>query len=356
MKTLFLKILLAVIETMGLASWFYTVGQRWMIEPRRPHDGWNAVRFRKRSSPILTILVAHRVNEAPDPFRGGLAPKLFQAQLEHLARFYRFYDLQEAVSLLWRGALPRNALVLTFDDGYRDNFDYAFPILCSVGVPATIFLTTGPLDDPEHSILWHDMLFDTFRSAPPQAMELDGRWFDLASLTDRQRALFAYRQHLRRFDATTWPSRIRELRKRLGLSPDDIIHGYEKLTWDQVHKMAAQGITFGAHTVTHPILTCCAPSTARQEIRASHEALRKALGEEPIAFAYPNGSRKDFNDSVIAMVRQAGFTCAVSTIAGTNHQTTDRYALRRIQFPCGTNPRQNSARLAWLMLNDAVSS
>ena len=124
----------------------------------------------KHQVPILTL---HRVNDEADPFMPSLPTAVFAARMAHIARHYQVLTVEDLVERLAQGQVPRNALVLTFDDGYRDNFTHAAPILRRLGLPATIFLVTGHIDTPQP--LWFDRLALAFKTATTREGGLDRR-------------------------------------------------------------------------------------------------------------------------------------------------------------------------------------
>src|SRR5438132_9371928 len=107
------------------------------------------------------ILAYHKVSPDPHPFFEPVHPALFEQQMQFLSRCYRVMPLLEIVKRNVCGDVPDRAVAITFDDGYRDNYEYAFPILKKFGLPATIFVATGAIDTGEP--LWHDRIFDAFR-------------------------------------------------------------------------------------------------------------------------------------------------------------------------------------------------
>jgi peptidoglycan/xylan/chitin deacetylase (PgdA/CDA1 family) len=90
------------------------------------------------------------------------------------------------------------------------------------------------------------------------------------------------------------------------------------LGWEEVREMSLEGISFGAHTVTHPVLSRVSIDEAREEIAVSKVEIERRLGTAVRAFAYPNGRREDFTERTKLLLREAGYTCAVTTIPGTN--------------------------------------
>ena len=118
------------------------------------------------------------------------------------------------------------------------------------------------------------------------------------------------------------------------------------LSWDEIRVMSWHNISFGAHTVTHPILTRMPLAEAAEEIITSKKTIEKQLQTPIKLFAYPNGSCDDFNDSIKKVLRDAGFLCAVTTIWGTNIVHTDPFELKRIGI-WDLDPRISVMRLAW---------
>ena len=276
--------------------------------------------------PRLPILTLHRVNDENDPFMASLPTAVFAARMTHIARHYRVLTVEDLAARLHDGTAPRNALAITFDDGYRDNLTHAAPILRRLGLPATIFLVTGLIDSPH--ALWFDRLALAFKSATARRLELaDGRVLSLATVADRLAALYTTRAHLKQVpDDERAPSveRLVEALKPTPERPKRLM-----LSWDEVAALRGLGFAIGAHTITHPIMSRLAPDQVRSEIHGSKAAIEKHLGTPVRAFAYPNGQPGDYNEAVTQVVREAGFTCAVTTKRGLNDANTPVLELRR---------------------------
>ena len=103
------------------------------------------------------------------------------------------------------------------------------------------------------------------------------------------------------------------------------------LTWDHVRIMHENDISFGSHTVTHPILSRVPISRARTELCISKRVIEEKLGCPVKTFAYPNGKEEDFNETTKLLLKEAGYICALTTIFGTNECNQDLFALRRGQ-------------------------
>lgn len=299
---------------------------------RRRRDGGLAFPYVvRRRLPNFQILMYHRLTAKYDPFFPGVSVDTFARQVHFLAKHYRVVDLAELLQHLDNGhPIPKDAVVLTFDDGYRDNYELAFPILQQYRVSATIFLTTSFLN--QEDVLWNDKISLALKYTPCQEFSIsyDGseRCYRLHTPAQRLGAMREMLWLLRRVPHTQRLTLIDEVLQQLGV--DDFRELWASmLTWDQVRQMHQQGIGFGAHTVTHPILSRISVTQAQQEILQSKQTIEKELNVPVKLFAYPDGGLPTFNATVKAIVQEAGFHAAVTTVFGTNDATTDRYALRR---------------------------
>jgi peptidoglycan/xylan/chitin deacetylase (PgdA/CDA1 family) len=221
-----------------------------------------------RAEEKIAILMYHKVN--PDASSGGyglrVLPDSFAWQMDYLRkRGFQTISFAELSNHWETGVpLPPRPLIITFDDGYEDNYTYAYPILKNNGFKATIFLVSGLIGKTNE--------WDTRLKAQP---------------------------------------------------PDKL------LTWNQIWEMEKNGMEFGAHTVTHPILTKITPEHAAAEIILCKQALEKELGHPVISFAYPYGK---YNDSVKEAAVKAGYKAAVTTSVDKNPlQPADHYTLKRLR-------------------------
>lgn len=289
--------------------------------------GYPCIRLRRLHK--VQILLYHRVNDLQDPYFPGIPSRVFEQQMEFLAEHFRLCSLESALDQLDQNDVPPNLVVVTFDDGYRDNFTQAFPILKKYGVPATIFLTTGAMNDGP--CLWFDRVFEAFRETKERALYGYGipkRDYTLVTQDQKLSALTSVLKFLRSVgedDKWTW---VRILCDRLRVEEKVVCPGL-MLRWEDVRLMARNGISFGAHTVHHPILTRVTAQQLREEVVHSKTAIERELGRSVTSFAYPNGAAEDFDESTKQVLREAGYRCAVTTIRGTNDERRDRFELRR---------------------------
>ncbi len=280
-----------------------------------------------RRGPAFPILTYHRVNDDGDPFFSALPTAVFERQMRHVARAYRVLPLEDLVERLQRGGLPRNALAITFDDGYRDNLTHAAPILARLGLPATIFLATGFIGTAE--VPWFDRLAQGLKRSAAAAVRTPwGGELDLDGVPARLRAMTRTLEHLKRIPDEERHRALEALLVALDVTDQRSFKNL-MLSWDDVHALRGLGFTVGAHTVNHPILSRVTPQRAWTEILGSRTMVESACGAAPRAFAYPNGGADDYTDTVKRLVREAGFTCAVTTRFGLNTTNTNPWELRR---------------------------
>jgi peptidoglycan/xylan/chitin deacetylase (PgdA/CDA1 family) len=280
-----------------------------------------------RATRTFPILSYHRVNDRADPFFPALSTEVFERQMAFVARAYVVLSVEELAERMRRGALPRNALAITFDDGYRDNLTHAAPILARYGLAATVFLVTGAIASGEP--IWFDRLALAFKGT--RVGLWSSVWGEAIAVESESERLAALRESLRRFKRLANDDRRRAVDhtlETLGVEDERPVRGL-MMTWDEVHALEGLGVTIGAHTVSHPILAQLETEEARAEIVESGRMIAAACGRPPRAFAYPNGRHEDYGPRVATLVREAGFTCAVTTTFGVNSLMTSPYELRR---------------------------
>jgi peptidoglycan/xylan/chitin deacetylase (PgdA/CDA1 family) len=271
---------------------------------------------RRRRSRGAQILLFHRVRPEPDPYLPSMPVTDFARQMECLRRWFRVCELEEILEGVERGDVPENAVAITFDDGYRDNFDHALPVLRALGLPATFFLATGVISGA--STLWHDRVFRAFAlTAVPHlgAFGDEGAIRRLAGPAEREAARDAVLGYLKTLHPRRRDGEIDDLVRRLGV-PDEAPAQRIMLTWDEVARMRREGCAFGAHTVTHPVLSRLSLDEARHELLASRRTIEERLGEPCRVLAYPNGRPADYSPAIKELVRETGFRWALSTVFG----------------------------------------
>jgi peptidoglycan/xylan/chitin deacetylase (PgdA/CDA1 family)/CelD/BcsL family acetyltransferase involved in cellulose biosynthesis len=301
---------------------------------------------KQRRCARYVVLTFHRVSDEPHPYFGGLPVAVFRKQMNLLRRHFHVLPLEELVERADVDDVPPNAVAITFDDGYRDNYQYAYPVLEELGLPATIFLVTDAVEC--NAPIWHDRVFEAFRMTRAGFVALGGEELSIQSMSEKDEVLERVLSRLRTLDPADRDREIDLLLRKLRVcvAPDACL---PKLSWSEVQTMHQGGIGFGAHTVRHPILSRMPIDAAAKEIRLSKEIIETRLGAPVNLFAYPNGKREDYNEELKDVLRDAGYTGAVTTVWGANDATTDPFELRRMSS-VEADAELSMLRLGWFQL------
>jgi peptidoglycan/xylan/chitin deacetylase (PgdA/CDA1 family) len=261
-----------------------------------------------------------------------ISVETFRRHLEVVRRRYELLSLDEAAdALAGKRRNSRESAVITFDDGYRDVYDHAFPVLREMGAPATVFVSTAYVGTKH--ILDHDRLYWLILKAHRLRLSLHTPLVR-AGLPWKQASVLC---------GVTDPSQLCEellylpLSKRaeildclenfLDEGPGGYPAGFELLDWEMISEMDRAGISFGAHTERHPILTLEDEETGYREIAESKSRLEEQLGQQVRHFAYPNGV---YDERVKKMVARAGFKTALTCDRHINKRSDDLLTLGRL--------------------------
>lgn len=297
------------------------------VEPRRDATGAPSFPFvRRRRARSLQILAYHQVNDEHDAFFPATPVAVFARQMEHLASRFTVLPLDVAVEAVRRDDLPDNAVAVTFDDGYKDNYLNAYPILSALKIPATIFLATDAIGSGR--VLWHDRVFGAFRDTAVQRINGFGGSYSLGSRMEKLDALTKVLVFLHSVSEEERLRGIERLVERLEVA-DRRVSSDLMLSWAEVEAMRRDGIAFGAHTVSHPVLSTVDAERARREIFGAKAAIEDKLGTTVTAFAYPGGKREHFDRRARNLVEEAGYRYALTTLFGVNEAGQDVFELRR---------------------------
>ena len=291
--------------------------------------------FSKSAS--LKILCYHRISDENfDPLFMNIKVMVFEEMIRHLKKEYNIISFEKSVDLLKsKDDIPENTVVITFDDGYRDNYINAFPILKKYQVPATIFITAGVINSGK--MLWYDVIVDAFEKTNKTYVDLhylNLGTYSLISKSDKLRAtkeVAVSGKYLKRNEKEAF---IKNILKELGVHPENNINSQSMLTWDDIKIMKDNGISFASHGMSHTILTTLSPEEAEFEITESKKMIEEKTGIAVHFFSYPNGGRKDFNEAIVQTLKKNNYTAACGLTRGGNDQNIslmelDRYCVTK---------------------------
>lgn len=291
-------------------------------------------------SPTLAVLTYHRVDEpSAGPLYPGLlsaTPAEFEAHVRSLARDHHPVSVDDLLAARDGGPrLPRRAVLVTLDDGYRDLAVHAWPILRRHGVPAVAFVATavaggGPA-------FWWDRLHERLRTAPPGTV-LDTPVGDLAldDAAGRRAAFRRLRTWIKATDHESAMALVDRLAGDRGRGPDDPGSPSAVLGWDELRALAADGLAIAAHSRSHAMLDRLPADALRDEIEGSLADVAERLGAVRPVFAYPSGQH---SAAVVEAARRAGIRAAFTTRRGAERPSrADWLRLRRINVGGGVSP------------------
>ncbi|MET0533572.1 MAG: polysaccharide deacetylase family protein [Steroidobacter sp.] len=268
-----------------------------------------------------------------------VSPETFRRQMQLLRRLFTPLSADEFAKALAAGRMPPDACLVTFDDGWYDNLDYALPILRETGVPAVLFVATDYIDTQD--CFWQERLSRALNAARQNPARSSALFAELgashlldASLTPPQ-AKLAIRAIIDRYKAQPQPeidalvSKVEALLREAGVGSDQR-HPDRFLTWEQVRQLGASGVmAIGSHCCTHTPLTKLDAASVRTELSRSRQIIRERAGIDPSDLAYPNG---DHDTQIAKAVEENGYRCAYTTNRGLVEAGADAFRLRRINI------------------------
>jgi len=294
------------------------------------------------------ILMYHRVVDPEDPTnrytQAGMSVthETFKKQVAFLADKYRILPLRELVTELGSGRPPSpGTVVITFDDGWQDNYRFGLPVLVNYRAPATIFLATDFIESNE--LFWFLKVGVALAEstepasvvaavvAAASAMNGSSGVTGGAAAQDSPDGIYGLDdvlEFMKRLDADQCERIADDLLTATGMPSETWQKRRWILSWEEIHEMRDQGIEFGSHGRSHRILTNLSADEARQELVESKEILERELGLAVSLFAYPNGA---WDAAVLELVKRAGYTAAIATsLYPSGRAAPDLFALGRV--------------------------
>lgn len=293
-------------------------------------------KLRRLGNDSYCILMYHRImrpDECEMYLQPGMfvKPETFKMHMKTLLSETTVISLNEVLNSVGRGTGKTSSKPLcavTFDDGWKDFYDNAFPILKSMNVPATVYLPTNFIGTNRWfwtdrlTYIWKQRTMLAFKSSNPVLQELSCISGSFASQIEKALAI------LKKQPLDTIEPLLNELAMACGVSPS--IPDRAFLNWREVKEMLDSGlIGFGSHTAEHHILTTIDKHEIENELLVSKQKLIEECVVHPyfVSFCYPNGN---YSDGIERLVKKSGYTFAVTTKTGWNTLSQDPFALNRI--------------------------
>ncbi len=285
--------------------------------------------------PTCVVLAYHRIGRAGDPYP-HVEVETFRAQMRWLRRHCTILDARSLRPAVERGALDRTSVLVTFDDGYRDYYEEAYPILREFGIPAINFLPTHFIDNG--GIFWWDAINLAVQRTRVPRVTLP--WAtDAIELDERGRRILARqcKDRLKGVSHDDVPAELDAILARLEIDVRELDSERHVMTWDQVRK-TMDLTTYGGHLHTHPLVSRVGLERLDQEIRTCKERIAAETGAAPLTFAYPDG---DVIAPAKPLLKKHGFELAFTIREGIVDRRTDWLDILRYPGP------PTLGRLAW---------
>ncbi len=271
--------------------------------------------FRHKALRRVAVFAYHRILPLPGPefpFDEELissSPEQFEREVRFLQRNADVLSLREMLAALRAPkSLPQRPVLITFDDGYMDNYETAFPILKSLGLPATFFLASALVG--RRVAPWWDAIACCVKRSTVEEIASPFGGADAPYRLDPRNRKASAKRFLERVKESPWTvamAAVERLKLATGVVPEAFLTADPFLSWDQAREMAAAGMEIGGHTRTHPLLTRLDPGSLYSETTGCFEEITREMGRAPVAFAYPVGSARAMSAETDDAVKAAGF-------------------------------------------------
>lgn len=276
-----------------------------------------------RLRPLLYGFTYHRIGDAAAcPFDRGVfcgTQDDFRRHVEFLRRRFDVVGADRLVAMQKSGETPkRPTAVITFDDGYVDNYELVFPVLKETGTTAVFYPPTAYVDSA--IIPWWDEIAWTLRNATAPSLRLAGSEIEHPLNPEvMERSIYRTLQFVKSRVTIPMDEQLGEIRE--ACAPKSSIRDLNPklfINWDQLKEMSDSGMDVGSHTHSHEILSHLDAETQRREMAESKEILESRLGRPIDTIAYPVGSRVAFTEETRRLAREVGYALGFNFIAGDN--------------------------------------
>jgi peptidoglycan/xylan/chitin deacetylase (PgdA/CDA1 family) len=258
-------------------------------------------------------------------------------------------DVAEAVA--GQRSLPDRAVLVTFDDGFRNNLTWAAPELERLGIPALIHVATGYIG--QDRLLWTQELDERILSwrygtlpmpHRPHDAPLPARFAERITLAEHVRSIC---KRLPNETRICYLDRLRDEPLPLGKSWHRELYAF--LSWDEVRSLRQRGFSIGSHTVSHPILTRLTHHNLTAELCDSKATIEREVGGSCPWLAYPNGGPTDVSSEVVSAAEQAGYKVGFTLMEKPNSRFCAPLRMDRVNIAGGLSPAAFEARISGLL-------
>jgi peptidoglycan/xylan/chitin deacetylase (PgdA/CDA1 family) len=295
--------------------------------------------IRSLHGPCISIIYGHRVlpdyiinnHSSAQYLTGQISLTDMQCAIQALSTMYKFISIDDAVNQIKNNNIEEDAVVFTFDDGFHDNYTYLNPILKENKIPVTLYVNPSVIGTSRS--LWfqavNNIFFNTNKSNI--YIKINNTNYDTTTQKNRCKSAFHFMRYLQ---ANHPPVRFHEIINNISEKHSMPLDIDRHIAWEELASLSNEPyVTIGAHTMNHYPLNLCSDSLAKEEIMRSKITLESNLDIKVNHFSYPRGHRSDFSKKHIAMIKEAGFVSASSTIRGITRGSDNQFCLKRNGLP-----------------------
>jgi peptidoglycan/xylan/chitin deacetylase (PgdA/CDA1 family) len=268
--------------------------------------------------------------------------KRFRQEMEWIKKETKLLSEDDLIDIIYHNKkFNQMCSMVTFDDGYRDNYDLAFPILKELKIPAMFFIPTYHLS--KRKVGWWDLVAYLIKHSTKDTFTFRGQVYEM----DNKKALVKnFILELKAIEANQIENYIFDLSLALNLAlPDSNLQSSELMTWDQIKIMSDNGMTIGSHSHDHSILSKQDALTLKNQLSKSVEILERNLSKKIRSIAYPVGGYDHFNAETKNITKEIGLQRGFSFLTGVNQlEQIDPFDVKRM-----------SVRPEWLNLDMALA-
>ncbi|WP_078125521.1 polysaccharide deacetylase family protein [Leptospira alexanderi] len=296
----------------------------------------------------LTILLYHGVSDynsfgIENYCNKHISAASFRSQMEYISRYCTVLSMDEVCDLHLSGKdYPKNAVAVTFDDGFRNNFTIAAPILEEYKVPATFYITSGIVNTD--IMFWVDQLEDCLNLCNKSSIKIDldkSTTFSLDGFENKEKALIEIKKYCKSVNSARKDEIVKQVVYETEILPS-VSHSknYEKIDWQQLKDLSKNPLfIIGGHSMYHNVLTSFdSEEKLNLDICLSIDLLSYNLGFNLTHYAYPEGQYSHYNESVVRILKKKGIICSPSAVHGTNNKNVDLFSLKRIMVGFNGTP------------------
>ncbi len=275
----------------------------------------------------VIVLMYHRVGDKQDLFPSFSVEK-FSEQMHWIKSNCNVIHPDEFEVSIKNNKKSKPNVLITFDDGYKCCYDYAYPILKELSLPALVFLATQPPDDG--GMIWTDALYFSIFSTDKLKLTLpwSNEPVSLDGDLNKNKSLLIIKSYLKKIDNSLRVKYLNSLEQSLNVSGESNLNR-QMLSWDEVRDSLAI-VSYGGHTHTHPIMSQLTKDELNNEIEICRERIFIKTGIYPTSFAYPNGTNSDYNKLSFEVLKKHGYKLAYTTNEGFNDVDTDLMEIKRM--------------------------